>query len=107
MTSVLDAPRLDEQLRTVSHPARRQLLVALVDEHPYGSTPLNIAEWVADTDTAESLITMYHAHLPKLEDCGYIRWDRDNRLVTRGPQFAEIKSLLTVLSERQNELPDE
>ncbi|MGA9401220.1 hypothetical protein [Haladaptatus sp.] len=49
---------------------------------------------------------MQHVHLPKLEDYGYIDWNRISEQVTKGPQFDEIKPLLTLLVENQEILSD-
>lgn len=106
MTSYVNTrPLPDEQLDTVTPEVRRRLLGTLLDKH-HGDTPIKIDEWVGETDTESTLITMHHVHLPKLVARGFIRWDRETNLVTRGPQFGEIEPLLTVLDDHQDELPN-
>lgn len=106
MGSVIETrPRLDRQLELIADGTRRHLLVALLDGTP-GDTPIDIVDRIEEA-AAVSWIEMQHVHLPKLEDSGFIRWDRENRFVRRGPQFDEIEPLLTVLHDHADQLPDE
>lgn len=100
-------PHTNEQLDSIATAARRRLLVALLVDSPRGGLPTKISEKIADTDTQETVVDMRHTHLPKLEDYGFIRWDRETHHVTRGPQFGEIKPLLTILHDHADELPDD
>lgn len=84
-------PQPDEQLYMIADEARRRLLLALVDQDPQVDAPIEIVEWVNGTHVPESLITMRHTHLPKLEAQGLIRWGRETGQVSQGPQFAEIE----------------
>lgn len=107
MTASIEVrPQADTQLDTVANAARRRLLVTLLEEHQAGNRPIKITEWLGETDTAATLRTLHHNHLPKLESRGFIRWDREHRLVTPGPQFTEIVPLLAVLQNQWNERPD-
>lgn len=75
---------------------RRQLLVALVEENPQTDT----VQRPPDTDGAVSdherwsHIQMQHIHLPKLEDRGFIQWEKETGEINRGPAFEEIRPLL-------------
>ena len=55
-------------------------------------------------DDQKRAIVMAHVHLPKMDECGFIDWDREERTVTKGPRFDEIKPLLTMLIDTQHEL---
>lgn len=100
-------PQPDEQLEAITHAARRRLLLSLLDRPSQEGTPVEIAEWVDESDIAETRVDIYHTHLPELEDRGYVRWDRERCHVAPGPQFGEIEPLLTLLYEHRDELPDE
>jgi len=47
---------------------------------------------------------VYHNHLPKLDDLGFVSWDRENGVVATGPQFEEIRPLLELLADNGDEL---
>lgn len=107
MSSFMDTrPRRERQLDAVANETRRRLLVTLLDESPPGDTPIEIVEWVNESESTESLTAMQHTHLPKLDDQGWIRWGRETGRVSQGPQFTEIEPLLKVLNEHWDELPD-
>nr|WP_121744666.1 transcriptional regulator [Natronorubrum halophilum] len=59
-----------------------------------------------EEELANLLIEMQHTHLPLLEEYGFIDWDRENREVTKGPEFDEIRPLLEMMIEHQDELPE-
>lgn len=46
-----------------------------------------------------------HNHLPRLEDAGYIEWDREEETVSRGPAFGEIEPAVRLLSANAERLP--
>lgn len=78
---------------------RRRTLLTLRRDNPRGTGEL------ADRDDRTTEIELVHVHLPRLEDAGYVDWDREDGTVTRGPQFAEIEPLLEVLVENRETLP--
>ncbi len=58
------------------------------------------SQTIAEAD--EDSIGMHHIHLPKLEEYGFIEWDRDNDLVTQGPRFDEVRPSLRLVAEQQD-----
>ncbi|WP_436927670.1 hypothetical protein [Halosimplex amylolyticum] len=48
---------------------------------------------------------MQHVHLPKLADYRFIEWNQGTHEVTKGPKFDEIRPLLELLDDREDELP--
>ena len=44
-------------------------------------------------------------HLPKLEDMGYISWDRNTNEISKGPAWDDIAPLLKLIYDHQDELP--
>lgn len=80
---------------------RRALLLALLDANPRDATTLSPAseQTKAMAPDREMPLAMYHNHLPKLEDYGYIRWDEATNEVTTGPRFEELQPLLDWLAD--------
>jgi len=62
-----------------------------------------------ESDEAElvRLVGMKHIHLPKLEEYGFIDWDRNSNEVSKGANFEEIRPLLEMLADHEDELPEE
>lgn len=60
---------------------------------------------LGDTEPDILRTLLYHSHLPKLADMGYIEWSPDEGTVRRGPHFDEIEPLLNLLVEHEEELP--
>lgn len=99
---------LSEKFDILSHPARRRLLVALDAQNPRDEDDLASNSIAGDGENLELLEQeMYHSHLPKLEEAGFINWDRDRGTITRGPRFEEIEPLIKLMNDHQDELPDD
>ncbi|MBX0297542.1 helix-turn-helix domain-containing protein [Haloarcula nitratireducens] len=91
----------DTTFDALANEHRRHLLVALLDE-----TSQDAAVHADETVDAGALQTkhqirtaMYHNHLPKLVDYGFIEWDMDTQEVVKGPDFGEIRPLLECIDE--------
>lgn len=54
-------------------------------------------------DTEATKVALYHNHLPCLDEAGFINWNRESNIVTRGPNFEEVHSLITLLNGHQDE----
>ena len=86
----------DTTFDALANEHRRHLLVALLDENPQDAT-VHASEDVdaGEPKTKRRLQTaMYHSHLPKLVDYGFIEWHADTQEIRKGPQFEEIRPLL-------------
>lgn len=92
---------LDEMFIALSDIHRRRLLLAL-QEHPREAYEMRISEGVhTGEETPERLrVKMFHIHLPKLEETGFIRWDRAAETVAKGPRFEEIRPLLELMDDQ-------
>ncbi|WP_458209880.1 DUF7344 domain-containing protein [Haladaptatus sp. NG-SE-30] len=102
-------PSLDRFLDILANKYRRRLLVALLEHNPQDDDDPQIpADVDLEDDEVESLqIQMNHTHLPRLEDAGFIEWNRDTNAVRKGPQFDEIRPLLELMQNHADELPDD
>lgn len=103
MTHDPDTPerRIDllDVLTVLAHPRRLRVL-AVLEAAP---APLSLGELgrrVARAETdgesaddAEVRISLAHVHLPKLDDAGIVRYDRDDRTVAAGPRAGQVREL--------------
>jgi len=91
------------------HPYRRRLLLAMLkaDRNDVAyPNPLEFAP-VAQGDPGKSRrIAMTHNHLPKLDDMGIVRWDREAEELSKGPEWDELEPLLRWMEEHRDELPE-
>lgn len=97
---------LDELLDVLSHPHRRRILTRLHvrnprDEAEFDPEELAQADEALDVDT----IHLVHNHLPKLDEAGFVDWDRERQVVRRGPRFHEIAPLIDLMVTHRDELP--
>jgi len=110
-TSVTDrsTTSFDALLDVTSDPPCRHLLVELRNAAP----DQEIDPWSAlesGDDRAqphqESLPKrLYHVYLPKLETQGFIEWDREAGVVSRGSEFDLIEPVLALLIDHKEALP--
>ncbi|MCU4751846.1 ArsR family transcriptional regulator [Halobacteria archaeon AArc-curdl1] len=62
----------------LANPYRRELLVAMLEHNPQDDDnrdPLGLLDETEVPDVLES--ELVHNHLPKLEEMGYITWNRE------------------------------
>lgn len=84
---------------------RRRLLVNLLDHNPKEDT-LRVPDDVVGSEDPERLREqLFHQHLPLLEGGGYIRWDQDTHEVEQGPRFNNIRPMVQLMHDHQDELP--
>jgi hypothetical protein len=96
---------LDRMFDVLSHPYRRRVLLLVSEANPRGEDEFSPSD-VATDDDAELLTTeLFHSHLPKLAESGFIDWDRDTHTIRRGDRFDEIAPLLRLMHDHQDELP--
>lgn len=100
MAERITEDRLFEALANVH---RRRLLFALVDDESQDVSELAGVPWSL-SESEETMVNKRHVHLPKLADYGFIEWDRNDQLVSRGPQFDEIEPILECLGENRDQL---
>lgn len=96
---------LDDQLKALGRLERRRLLLELSSAGPHDDSNVDFSDLERDAGELDPLVTMRHLHLPILEERGFIRWDRKDYRVTKGPEFDELEPLLELLREIRDELP--
>lgn len=109
-SSTLEPSRYDERLNTIfsvlRHPTRRHILATIRDSQSHPSGGFALDDFLEDDGTSEdSPAGLHHSHLPKLDNAGFIDWDRQTNTVMRGPRFDEIESVLEILQTRQDAFP--
>ena len=97
---------LDEIFDALSHPYRRRILTRLHDHNPRDESSFSTDSVADDTDDEDRLLLeIHHQHLPKLAEAGFVDWDREEKVVRRGPRIAEIAPLVELMVEHRDELP--
>lgn len=108
----------DEQFDAMANSHRRKLLVRLLVDGPQSipylssasrdlleAHPTVLQEYLSGSEEVASAnkaaIRTYHVHLPKLAEYGYIEWNRDAHLVTRGANFDDVRPLLELLDDQR------
>ncbi|WP_265108861.1 DUF7344 domain-containing protein [Halosolutus halophilus] len=106
----------------LSDDQRRQLLVDLLDSEPLRVSDLSDAsrelieahEALLDQFLSgqleipgvdRELIQKRRVHLPKLAEYGFVEWHPEDRLVTRGPRFDELKPSLELMEDQRTDCP--
>mgnify|MGYP006299749055 CR=1 FL=1 len=105
---MIRADALGRALDSLSDPYRRQLLVALIHDNPHNDSDTDPMDLVGDrAEDAEVLRSMMvHSHLPMLDERAYIEWDRETNSIRTGQNWTEIESVLRILGDHRDELPE-
>jgi len=85
--------RLDSVMNALTKPERRLVLLRLLDD-PVDVDVESITREISDENAR---LQLYHVHLPKLADEGYVEWDTESETVSRGPDFAYVEPVLRML----------
>ncbi|TMT77620.1 ArsR family transcriptional regulator [Haloterrigena sp. H1] len=84
---------MDELFSVLANAQRRRILNELLAtslQTDGGEEILYPAEEFPEEHQTE----LYHNHLPRLSEAGFIDWNQNTGSVTRGPRFNEISPLL-------------
>lgn len=84
---------VDSMMDALRSRTRRMVLIALLGD----AAETGIATLTRKMNHGNARMQLYHNHLPKLADAGYIEWGSDTDTVSRGPNFAEIEPLVQLL----------
>lgn len=105
-----DAPnQWDQTFRCLSSEERRQLVFALeqVAADEWRALPQAAVSPNIEQDVSQLEIRLLHTHLPYLASRDYIEWQQDPFRLRQGPEFQALASVLSVLSDHPDQLPDE
>ncbi|WP_435345748.1 GAF domain-containing protein [Haloarchaeobius sp. HRN-SO-5] len=86
---------IDSMMGALTDRTRRVILMALLG----GTTETSIATLERELNHEKGRLRLYHNHLPKLANSGYIKWDKDANTVSKGPKFSEVEPLVQRLKE--------
>ena len=106
----------DDVFDALAAGSRRHLLIELATHDPYHVPELSDGSLeVAEADEGllrthlagsgtipgvnDDLLRMHYVHLPKLVDYGFVEWDRDAHVVTKGPRFDDLRPILELLTD--------
>jgi hypothetical protein len=93
----------DKIADALGHQTRRNILLELVDDNP-----LQPLEALATHDPREDeKLQLIHIHLPKLDDMGYVTWDREDETVVKGSNWEEIEPVVRLLSDNSERIPSD
>lgn len=102
---------LDRAFDALCDPYRRRVLLAVSDIEGHDADEFTTTAFAAagmgeeDPDVLQA--RLFHSHLPRLAEQGYVEWDRERGEIGRGPAFDEVEPLLRLLVDHADELPAE
>lgn len=98
----------NDVFEALSAEPRRQIVVSLLDAPPSESVPLpeSAVNPNVPPDPEKLRRELHHHHLPKLADLGFVAWEQDPLVASRGPRFDEAAVVFEALQSIAIELPD-
>ncbi len=108
MSRTTDSASFDVMFDALRDPYRRRILLAVADHNPRDEdefTPDEVGSADAEMEELEHLeLELFHSHLPKLAEKGYIEWNPETQTIRRGPNFDDIAPLLKLMDDHADEL---
>ena len=98
---------LGTALQLLSDPDRRRLLLRIREHNPEDAEQMPRETTDSDAEFRRAFSQMYHLHLPMLAAADVIAWDRDQNVIRRGPDYDELRPLLDLFHDHEEELPEE
>lgn len=100
-----DKGATDRALSALNHPIRRRLLFSLYEKDEHASEARPHVDPFQEVGPDATQAALYHVHLPKLAEPGYVSWDTREDTITVGPNWDTIEPLLRLVYQHLNELP--
>lgn len=100
-----EGDELGELLSILSNHHRRRIVTQLDERNPREMDEFDLEEIAGGSELDDETIELVHNHIPRLAESGFVDWDRERQVVTRGPRFGEIEPLIALLRDHQDELP--
>ena len=99
-----EADVLDSFAECMGHEYRRRILFSLHQLEGGESlhVPRDVLEEEDDRDAF--VVEIAHNHLPRLDELGYVSWDREAQVVEAGEGFERIEPLLDVLTDHYEQI---
>nr|WP_049918681.1 hypothetical protein [Haloferax larsenii] len=100
-------PRLDEVFGALASVHRRRLLMDLRNGHiPHLQRATRVVADGGRTDSEQLEVALFHTHLPKLDDAGFVTWNRQTGTIEPGPRFDDVEPVLELLSENHDRIAE-
>ncbi|MFC7214095.1 hypothetical protein ACFQO4_08385 [Saliphagus sp. GCM10025334] len=98
----------NDVFEALSAEPRRQLVVSLMDapRDEAVSLPEHAINPDAPADPDVLRTELFHRHLPLLDGLGFVEWESDPFVASRGPRFEEVAAVFEALHSHATELPE-
>lgn len=83
----------DAVFEALANETRRRLIVCLDDSDSATVDVSTLCSALGGDD--ETMVRLYHAHLPLLADRGFVRWTPSTNAVSPGPRFEDLTPVLS------------
>lgn len=104
--AVQERNRVDDVFDALSNRHRRRVLVELLRHNPQTDVLEVTDESLLPGESPDALaLESYHVHLPKLEEMGFVEWNRETHTVVAGSAFEDVRNLLELIDAHSDELP--
>lgn len=94
--------------KALSSEPRRQLIVSLLDAGPDQPVPLPESAIMPNVPPDPEVLRqeLHHVHLPMLADMGFVIWETEPMVASRGPRFDEVAVVFEALQAEASRIPD-
>lgn len=105
MNHTLANGKVDQVIKTLNSPQRRQLLQYLLEERPTDVGQQELAEALAEmgSELESTNALLRHQHLPVLQESGLIEYDPRSEAVRLTDQIDTVEPLLEACLELERE----